>query len=400
MPVIPEQIKYVLPPISVKVFALCVAWYSVSSLTSQSTKRILTDFNYPVFVGECQFLTNACLCAIATVVFTRKPQLAAHFPKGSVPGARTQLRVSKTVFITTLPMGFFQFFGKMFSLAATSLVPIATVSSIRALSPLLVVAEYRVYYGVHFPLVTYLSLIPLVMGVVFIVISETTHTPLVVGSAKQLKGVVYASVSTFIFATQGIYAKNVVTYQTPVSSTTINGPASLALSQEKDSTIPISTKRTEEKELEAQYNYQQHNRRRSHTHITLPNDPEKADKITVTMYCATFGFLLTLPIFVLYELPTFFEQKLLEDGTPVVLRIPWASLFLNGVSHFSQALLAFNLLGTVPTVTYSIASMMKRIFVIAMSILFAGQRLSFLELLGLMCTLVGLYCYDRWGSHS
>ncbi|GMF98616.1 unnamed protein product [[Candida] boidinii] len=69
-------------------------------------------------------------------------------------------------------MGFFQFFGKLFSLAATAAVPIATVASIRSLSPLLIVAGYRIYYKVRFPISTYLSLIPLVLGVVIIVISQ------------------------------------------------------------------------------------------------------------------------------------------------------------------------------------------------------------------------------------
>ncbi|GMG52219.1 unnamed protein product [Ambrosiozyma monospora] len=51
-----------------------------------------------------------------------------------------------------------------------------------------------------------------------------------------------------------------------------------------------------------------------------------------------------------------------------------------------------------PTVSYSIAAMMKRIVIITISMVVGGKGMNFYDGFGLVLVFVGLYCYDRWGS--
>lgn len=69
-------------------------------------------------------------------------------------------------------------------------------------------------------------------------------------------------------------------------------------------------------------------------------------------------------------------------------------LLSNGVVHFSQNLLAFSVLGLTSPVTYSIASLFKRVFVICFAILWFGQTVTSVQWLGIVLTFVGLYLYN------
>lgn len=168
-------VSQVIPPISVKTILTCLLWYLISSITSQLTKLILVKFTYPLFLSQFQFLISTLLSFTFITIARRFPEVQQHFPLGSLPNNSNKPIFDKSILITVLPLGIFQFTGKYFSLNATSLIPLSTVSSIKALSPLLIVAGYRVIYNVKFPSITYLSLTPLVGGVVLIIASESMN---------------------------------------------------------------------------------------------------------------------------------------------------------------------------------------------------------------------------------
>ena len=71
---------------------------------------------------------------------------------------------------------------------------------------------------------------------------------------------------------------------------------------------------------------------------------------------------------------------------------------INGCSHFLQSLIVFHLLGAIPAVSYSIASMMKKITVIVVSMIFTGNPVTTLQFFGILLTGTGLFAYDRWGG--
>lgn len=69
-------------------------------------------------------------------------------------------------------------------------------------------------------------------------------------------------------------------------------------------------------------------------------------------------------------------------------------LLANGVVHFSQNLLAFSVLALTSPVTYSVASLCKRVFVICFAILWFGQRVTGTQWVGIGLTFVGLWLYN------
>ncbi len=56
------------------------------------------------------------------------------------------------------------------------------------------------------------------------------------------------------------------------------------------------------------------------------------------------------------------------------------------------------LLGSIPTISYSIASMMKKMTVIIVSMIWIGHSISLTQFIGLALTATGLFAYDRWGG--
>lgn len=69
-------------------------------------------------------------------------------------------------------------------------------------------------------------------------------------------------------------------------------------------------------------------------------------------------------------------------------------LLTNGLVHFSQNLLAFSVLALTSPVTYSVASLCKRVFVICFAILWFGQKVTGTQWCGIALTFVGLWLYN------
>ncbi|RLV93949.1 putative transporter [Spathaspora sp. JA1] len=445
-----------LPPISIKTTITCLIWYTVSSITSQLTKVILTKFPYPLFLSQCQFLIGASLALMVILTSKKFPQLITIFPDGVVPSDTSRSIFSISLLVKILPLGIFQFTGKFFSLTATSLIPLVTVSSIKALSPLLIVLGYRIIYQVIFPYITYLSLTPLLVGVILIIISDSNTNI----STEELNnsGVVYCLISTIIFAAQNIYGKQLMSWD----NTDINphNPASLVLNTDLsrpgtpmvDSNedyfsdnlkskfvrqrtgpfqLPYSTSDltlNEKKE-----NHSSNTNTSQYTQIVEQNQTNlnpfayfidkfqldkvsKPDKLTLILYCSLVGSAFSIFGFSMNELPKIYTEfttaELLDPTTTTKVTISdfvtiLILVVLDSLSHFIQSLLAFHLLGSIPALSYSIASMMKRIVIITVSMLVVVQaneshfrQITSQQSIGLGLIAIGLYSYDRWGSRS
>lgn len=468
-----EYLINLLPPFSVKTVVTCLIWYLVSSVTSQLTKLILIKFTYPLFLSQFQFMMGAVLSLSFITLVKAFPQLAHSFPPGSVPVDPSVATFRKSVLIKILPLGLFQFVGKFFSLSATSLVPLATMSSIKALSPLLIVSGYRIVYKVKFPIITYLSLTPLVAGVILMIwsdslkMSDSSNSNSRIFTSEfdysQIKGLVFCSLSTIIFASQNIYGKQLITWD---SNTT--NPASLVLNTEisrpntpcrfdwngdqlekKQSELnnsshkpinyirqrtysiklPYSTSdlRLDDKNEEINRNNQHYSQvvDENNTNISNPftsvlnyEATEKPDKLTIILYCSLIGFLFSITGFVINELPEIINgvsdakhfRGSAESASDIIVVL--LLIAIDSLSHFLQTILAFHLLGSIPTLSYSIASMMKRIVLITVGILVVFDkkleyneskwfgRITTEQFCGLFLIAIGLYSYDRWGSRS
>lgn len=446
----PLKLEDALPPIPLNTIVPCLLWYLVSSITSQLTRLILVDFPYPLFLSQFQFLISGLLSLLFIQLLQVVPDISQKFPPGSVPTGNNSAIFSKYALVKIMPLALFQFVGKFFSLKATSLIPLPMVASIKTLSPIFIITGYRLVYKIKIPLTTYLSLIPLLFGVLFIISSEAKEPSAIIDNflngpgSSEIKGLLFCLLSMIIFACQNIYGKQLITW-----SVNRNTPAALALDYSSSGTpeaqdetfnrsraagkkknyvkrrtnsirLPYSSSDlTLDEKNDPNLPYRQEVDRNS----TILNNPfgtffnnfnlqevEKPDKLTIIFYCSAIGFLFSFFGFLVNEASSVIkningsvESTAISNSKIITIMV---LIIIDSFSHFLQTLLAFYLLGLVSAVSYSIASMMKRIIIIFISIAFtierssgtSGKRFTKSKVFGLILTSIGLYCYDKWGS--
>ncbi|RIA97922.1 triose-phosphate transporter family-domain-containing protein [Glomus cerebriforme] len=232
----------------------------------------------------------------------------------------------------TLQLCLFQIGSHVFSSIATAQVPVSFVHTIKALSPLFTVFFYKFGFGVNYSYPVYVSLIPLTIGVMLACSSST---------ASSFIGFFFALTSTVIFVAQNIFSKKI-------------------LFNEKHPGF----------------------------------ETHKLDKLNVLFYSSLLAFGLMTPMWLYYDLLEYFTSS----STVTYTASGWSILFyfwLNGTTHFAQAILALSILSMTSPVTYSIASLVKRIFVITASILWFGQKTTFIQGIGITLTFLGLYMYNN-----
>lgn len=342
-----DAVKQIAPPVSIPLVILCLLWYLTSAISSNLSKAILLIFDYPVSLTMVQFVYAAAFSSTVIYIATRSRTFASIFPKNSV-STTGLIGPQRFVLKSTAPMAGFQIVGHIFSHSATSQIPVSLVHAIKSLSPLLTVSVYTFVFGARYNLSTYLSLIPLTLGVIMACSAEFKAKPF---------ALLYAFMGCVVFVSQNIWSKVLLTTG---SSAKDQGSLSIADIPER-----------------------------------------KLDKMTILFWCAAGGFVGTLPIWILSD-----GASVIFSGEGFVLRNGGSFLqllflvTLNGFSHFCQNLLSFIILGSISTVAYSIASLLKRIVVITAAIFWFGQRVSVTQGWGIVITFAGLYIYDRFGSKT
>lgn len=319
-------------PLNYRTIALCFNWYLVLIFTSNSAKLILNQYSFPIILTQSQFILNCLVCVLLlSVVKYRK--LDEYFPPGVVPRSLQSFRPSSLIWKTTVPMGIFQFVGHITSHKATSVIKVSFVHTIKALSPLVTILIYKVFFKKNISRNTYLTLFPLVVGIML-----ACYKP---GSDFNYSGLIYSVISMVIFVSQNIYSKK-------------------SLTPDIQSSLPT----------------------------TITTQLKKLDKLVILFYCSLIGFLLTLPTYLFN-----FDKDCLSIDWKVATLI-----IFNGVSHFIQSLLAFQILASLSPINYSIANILKRIIIIIVAFVIEGKKLGALQAVGLVMTMGGLYGYDRWGK--
>ncbi|KAI9863833.1 MAG: suppressor of loss of ypt1 [Trichoglossum hirsutum] len=329
-------------PVSPKLIILCIIWYITSALTNTSSKSILTAFPKPATLTLIQFSFVSGWCLLFDYVAQCYPSLRTTIPALKY-GIR---RPSREVIMTTLPLAAFQVGGHLLSSTATSKIPVSLVHTIKGMSPLFTVLAYRLVFRVHYAPATYLSLIPLTLGVMLACSAEFRGN---------IIGIFCALGGALIFVTQNIFSKKLF---------------------------------NEAARAEADGQYQQ---------------SRKLDKLNLLCYSSGLAFVLTAPLWIWSEglmlLSDFFHDGALDlpKGRPDALgpgRLALEFVF-NGTFHFGQNIMAFVLLSIVSPVTYSVASLIKRIFVIVVAIVWFGSHTTNVQAVGIALTFLGLYLYDR-----
>lgn len=122
----------------------------------------------------------------------------------------------------------------------------------------------------------------------------------------------------------------------------------------------------------------------------------KLDKMNMLFLSSSMAFVLMFPLWLYSDgfdlLGTSAHSS--SAATAGLTSTVITYFFLNGSSHFTQNIFAFNLLAMTSPVTYSIASLVKRIFVIVASIVWFGQQVSGVQWVGIVLTFLGLWMYQ------
>ncbi|KAK3705805.1 hypothetical protein LTR37_013112 [Vermiconidia calcicola] len=328
-------------PVSYKLVILCGIWFTASILSNTSSKAILTALPKPVTLTVMQFLQVTLWCFFSAWLAKRNATV-----RNNIPVLKNGIRrPSKDIILVTLPLTAFQIGGHILNSDAMSRIPVSLVHTIKGLSPLMTVIAYRVFLDTKYSIPTYLSLIPLTFGVVMACSASFRGNIL---------GLTYAFGSAILFVTQNI-----------VSKTLFNEAAKA----EADG---------------------------------MPVGRRKPDKLNLLCYSSALAFLVTVPIWVWSE-GLSMAADYWQDGSidlrdrPDALdhgRLTLEFLF-NGTFHFGQSLVAFVLLGMVSPVTYSVASLIKRVAVIIFAIVWFSNPVTKIQGMGFVLTFLGLYLYDR-----
>ncbi|PPQ90759.1 hypothetical protein CVT25_010148 [Psilocybe cyanescens] len=303
---------------------LCSLWYTTSALSSNTGKAILNQFRYPITLTFVQFGFVAFYCLLFMSPLVR-------FTKLRMP--------TKAIIRSTLPMGLFQVGGHIFSSIAISRIPVSTVHTIKALSPLFTVAAYALLFGVSYSSKTYISLLPLTIGVMLACSFDV--------SASNIIGLLCAFGSALVFVSSNIFFKKIMPS---------NAGATSSLS--------------------------------SH----------KLDKMNLLLYSSGMAFLLMIPIWAYYDLPLFMagtaQIVVPKGGAPPAHSVMYY-FFMNGTVHYAQNIIAFVILSSTSPVTYSIASLIKRVAVICIAIVWFNQTVHPIQAFGIAMTFTGLYMYNN-----
>ncbi|KAI8052575.1 triose-phosphate transporter family-domain-containing protein [Gilbertella persicaria] len=239
---------------------------------------------------------------------------------------------TRIIFQTIAPLSLFMIVGHIFSSISISRIPVSLVHTIKALAPLFTVLFYRFIFHVQYSSKVYTALIPLTFGVI-LACSFTLSDNII--------GLSCALISCLIFVLQNIFSKKLLFKESKMGA----------------------------------------------------GNPNKLDKMNMMFYSSLIAFVLMAPLW-LYS-----DGFRLMFNSNTMMEVSKARLvgyfLLNGTAHFAQSWFAFTTLAMSSPVTYSIASLVKRIFVIVMSIVWFGQQVSLIQSVGIALTFVGLWMYQQ-----
>lgn len=212
------------------------------------------------------------------------------------------------------------------------------------MSPFFTVFAYRFLFGISYSKATYISLLPLTVGVMLACSVEFRGN---------FWGISCAFLGAIIFVSQNIFSKKLFNE----SSSTAADPS-------------------------------------------VPLHKRKLDKLNLLCYSSGMAFLLTLPLWFYYEGfglaqeyaregKLTLQDKIGKHGEePLSGHRLLMQFVFNGAVHFGQNIIAFVLLSLVSPVTYSVASLVKRIFVIVMAIVWFGNKTTTVQAIGIGLTSV------------
>lgn len=137
------------------------------------------------------------------------------------------------------------------------------------------------------------------------------------------------------------------------------------------------------------------------THGASATTHHRLDKINLLFYASTLAFIMMIPLWVYTDMVPLLNRWSSGSIVATNLHVQQANHSLgfyfvaNGSVHFLQNVIAFAILATTSPVTYSIASLIKRIAVICIAIVWFSQRIHPVQGFGILLTFFGLWMYNK-----
>ncbi|XP_011405219.1 PREDICTED: solute carrier family 35 member E1-like [Amphimedon queenslandica] len=166
-----------------KVICLCLLWYVSGAGNSIAAKKALSIFPYPMTVSMLHLLAMNCLLGPALTLLDIPP--TPH--------------LSKRFYIKRLiPLAISKGLGSISSHFSLWRVPVSYLHTVKALVPLFTVVLSTIILKESYSWKVYVSLLPIVCGVLMATVTELSF---------DMIGMISATLATLLFALTNIYSK-------------------------------------------------------------------------------------------------------------------------------------------------------------------------------------------------